>query len=362
MKINILDETIIFEDKNLYPAFPSIIKLDNNKYLVSFRLAPKIKKHYSHLHSLSESMLAVINKNRVDKVFEFAQDDEAAKQDAQLFRIDDKTIMAYYFRYTFHPMNEKELFKDYTFIEYDSTIALLSGIGVCISYDNGETFSSPYIIKINNDNTIMTNFAIRGSMCKLNNNEILAPIYAYKKNINKNNSKYQCYIISTKDLINWKLKSFLAETDYKKINEKKSKIEYVEPSLLNYKNNVIAFIRTHVNNEYALTSISYSRKFITENNMRIATIPIGYADGLRRQLSNKGIVIVNNQKAPILGNICMDSCMIDVTNIENIEVGTDVYIWDNDIRTLEDIANECNTINYEILSTISYRVPRVFIL
>lgn len=259
MKINILDETIIFEDKNLYPAFPSIIKLDNNKYLVSFRLAPKIKKHYSHLHSLSESMLAVINKNRVDKVFEFAQDDEAAKQDAQLFRIDDKTIIAYYFRYTFHPMNEKELFKDYTFIEYDSTIALLSGIGVCISYDNGETFSSPYIIKINNDNTIMKNFAIRGSMCKLNNSEVLAPIYAYKKNINKNNSKYQCYIISTKDLINWKLKSFLAETDYKKINEKKSKIEYVEPSLLNYKNNVIAFIRTHVNNEYAITSISYSK-------------------------------------------------------------------------------------------------------
>ena len=118
MKINILDETIIFEDKNLYPAFPSIIKLDNDKYLVSFRLAPKIKKHYSHLHSLSKSMLAVINKNRVEKVFEFAQDDEAAKQDAQLFRIDDKTIMAYYFRYTFHPMNEKELFKDYTFIEY----------------------------------------------------------------------------------------------------------------------------------------------------------------------------------------------------------------------------------------------------
>ncbi|WP_240516499.1 sialidase family protein [Brachyspira sp. G79] len=204
-------------------------------------------------------MLAVINKNRVERIFEFAKDDEAAKQDAQLFRIDDKTIMAYYFRYTFHPINEKELFKDYTFIEYDSTIALLSGIGVCISYDNGETFSSPYIIKINNENDIMKNFAVRGSMCKLNNNEVLAPIYAYKKNINKNNFKYQCYIISSKDLINWKLKTFLAETDLRKINRKKSKIEYVEPSLFNYKNNVIAFIRTHINNEYAFTSISYSK-------------------------------------------------------------------------------------------------------
>lgn len=109
------------------------------------------------------------------------------------------------------------------------------------------------------------------------------------------------------------------------------------------------------------TSISYSRKFISKSNMIIATIPIGYADGLRRQLSNKGTVVVNNQKAKIIGNICMDSCMIDVTNIKNVGVGTDVYIWDNDIRTLEDIANECNTINYEILSTISDRVPRIFI-
>lgn len=108
------------------------------------------------------------------------------------------------------------------------------------------------------------------------------------------------------------------------------------------------------------TSISYSRKFITEGNMKIATIPIGYADGLRRDLSNKGTVVINNQKARILGSVCMDSCMVDVTNIKNVKVGTDVYIWDNEIRTLDDIANECNTINYEILSTISNRVPRIF--
>lgn len=95
--------------------------------------------------------------------------------------------------------------------------------------------------------------------------------------------------------------------------------------------------------------------------MKVATIPIGYADGLRRELSNKGVVIVNDQKAPIIGNICMDSCMIDITNIDNVDINTDVYIWDNDIRTLEDISKECNTINYEILSTISYRVPRIYI-
>lgn len=275
MGINILDEAVIFEDKKIYAAFPSIIKLNNNKCLISFRTAPKINKHYSHLHSLSKSMLAYVNLNnlKTEKVFEFAEEDDAAKQDAQLFRIDEKTIMAYYFRYTFHPMNEKELFKDFTFIEYDNTIALLSGIGVCISYDNGKSFSKPYIIKIDEDNfNIMKHFAARGSICKLNN-ELLFPIYAYKNNKNKNNSKYQCFIISSKDLINWKLKTFLCESDFKNIksdfkniNGKKSKIEYAEPSLLNYKNNIIAFIRTHIDNEYGLTSISYLKDIKTSKN------------------------------------------------------------------------------------------------
>jgi len=108
-------------------------------------------------------------------------------------------------------------------------------------------------------------------------------------------------------------------------------------------------------------SISYSRKFISKDKMRIATIPIGYADGLRRDLSNKGEVVVNNQIVPIIGNICMDSCMIDITNVKNVTVGEDVYIWDNNNITLEDISDKCNTINYEILSTISYRVKREFL-
>lgn len=109
------------------------------------------------------------------------------------------------------------------------------------------------------------------------------------------------------------------------------------------------------------TSIGYSRKFITKKSMKIATIPIGYADGLRRDLFEKGEVVINNKKCKIVGNICMDSCMVDVSDIENVYVGMDVYIFDNDIITLEELARKCNTINYEILSTISYRVPRKFV-
>lgn len=108
------------------------------------------------------------------------------------------------------------------------------------------------------------------------------------------------------------------------------------------------------------TSIGYSRGFITKRKTKIATIPIGYADGLKRVLSNKGHVIINNTKVPIIGNICMDSFMADVTELDKISVGDDVYIWDNKIITLEEIAKQCNTINYEILSTISDRVPRIF--
>lgn len=108
-------------------------------------------------------------------------------------------------------------------------------------------------------------------------------------------------------------------------------------------------------------SVSYSKKFISEKKMKVATIPIGYADGLRRQLLNIGEVVINDKKVKIIGTICMDSCMIDVTDIPNVKVGDIVYLWDNKNITLDEIAEKCNTINYEILSTISDRVPRIFI-
>ena len=107
-------------------------------------------------------------------------------------------------------------------------------------------------------------------------------------------------------------------------------------------------------------SVSYSRKFIADKNMTLATIPIGYADGLRRDLFNKGKVTINGKLANIIGSICMDSCMVDITDIEDAKVGDTVYIWDNKLISLENIANDCDTINYEILSIISYRVPRIY--
>lgn len=108
-------------------------------------------------------------------------------------------------------------------------------------------------------------------------------------------------------------------------------------------------------------AVSYSKKYVADKKIKIATIPIGYADGIRRELTNKGDVVINNKKAKIVGAVCMDSFMADVTEIENVKVGTEVYIWDNDKINVEEIAKKYNTINYEILTGISYRVPRIFI-
>lgn len=108
------------------------------------------------------------------------------------------------------------------------------------------------------------------------------------------------------------------------------------------------------------TSIGYSRSYITEKETKVATIPIGYADGLRRDLSNKGSVLIDGKKVPVIGKICMDSFMADVTELNNPQIGDDVWIWDNENITLEEVANMCGTINYEIMSTISNRVPRIF--
>lgn len=107
-------------------------------------------------------------------------------------------------------------------------------------------------------------------------------------------------------------------------------------------------------------SISYCRSFVANKKMRVATIGCGYADGVNRLLSNKGYVSLNGKRCKILGNICMDSFMIDVSNVE-CNVGDCVYIFDNDLVTVDEVASICETISYEIISTISDRVPRIFV-
>ena len=127
---------------------------------------------------------------------------------------------------------------------------------------------------------------------------------------------------------------------------------------LTLKSNVV-HVKTLPKGKY----ISYGRNYVTEKESIIATLPIGYADGYTRMLTNKAKVIVNGKLAPIVGNICMDQCMIDVTHIPNIKVGDEVILIGEDGENkfnADDIAKLLGTINYEVLCMISKRVPRVY--
>lgn len=106
-------------------------------------------------------------------------------------------------------------------------------------------------------------------------------------------------------------------------------------------------------------SVGYGRRFVANRKSKIATIPIGYADGIRRAWGNEvGYVIINNKKAAIVGAICMDMMMIDVTEID-CEIGTEVLIFGEQLRVTE-IAKFWNTIPYEVMTGISQRVKRIF--
>ena len=110
--------------------------------------------------------------------------------------------------------------------------------------------------------------------------------------------------------------------------------------------------------------ISYGRTFKTERESVIATIPIGYADGYSRSLSGKVKVIVNGKFASVVGRICMDQCMIDVTDIDDVKVGDEVILIgeDNGIQyNADDMAKDLGTINYEVLCMIKQRIPRLYI-
>lgn len=110
--------------------------------------------------------------------------------------------------------------------------------------------------------------------------------------------------------------------------------------------------------------ISYGRTFKTERESIIATLPIGYADGFTRLLFQKAKVIVNGKLAPVVGRICMDQCMIDITGIDGVNIGDEVILIGedeyNNVITADDIAKQIGTISYEIVCAISKRVPRVY--
>ena len=107
--------------------------------------------------------------------------------------------------------------------------------------------------------------------------------------------------------------------------------------------------------------ISYDYSYVAEKDMKIGTVLCGYSDGIPRILSNKGYVYVNGKKANILGKICMDQCIVDLTDIKDVSMDSEVIFYGNNGPKLLDVANLADTNRNELLSIVSRRVARVYI-
>ena len=106
--------------------------------------------------------------------------------------------------------------------------------------------------------------------------------------------------------------------------------------------------------------VSYGKEYIANNVAKIATVPIGYADGYLRALAKKAKIAVGEKLFPIAGRICMDQCMIDVSDVNNINRGDEALIFGDGAVTVDDIARWLGTINYEITCMLGHRVPRIY--
>ena len=119
----------------------------------------------------------------------------------------------------------------------------------------------------------------------------------------------------------------------------------------------------YVKSVEAGTGISYNSTYITEQDSVIATIPVGYGDGYPRQLSSKGRVLIHGKSAPIVGRVCMDQFMVDVTDIPDVKEGDKVTLIGQDgdeSISIEEVANLAGSFNYELVCDIGKRVPRVY--
>ena len=109
-------------------------------------------------------------------------------------------------------------------------------------------------------------------------------------------------------------------------------------------------------------SVSYGGDFVASEGRTVATVPIGYADGLWRSLAREGLYPeVRGKRAPIIGRVCMDQCMLDVSHIENAAVGDVVTVYGDPAEPIDALAERCGTIPYELICSLGERLPRVYL-
>jgi alanine racemase len=112
------------------------------------------------------------------------------------------------------------------------------------------------------------------------------------------------------------------------------------------------------------TPISYGCTWRSQREATIATVPVGYADGYSRGLSNKGMMLVGGRRVPIVGRVCMDLTMVDVTEVKGVKIGDEVVVvgrQGNAAISADEVAAWNETINYEVVAALTARVPRVYL-
>ncbi len=109
------------------------------------------------------------------------------------------------------------------------------------------------------------------------------------------------------------------------------------------------------------TPISYGLAFYTQRASRIATLPVGYADGWSRSLANRAKVLVKGQRATVVGRVCMDQCMVDVTDVSGVAAGDEALLFGGEELPVEEVARHMGTIHYEVICMIGKRVPRSYV-
>ncbi len=121
---------------------------------------------------------------------------------------------------------------------------------------------------------------------------------------------------------------------------------------------------SHVKTVPPGTGLSYGLTHVTDGESRIATVPVGYADGYRRGLSNVGEVLIGGRRAPLVGRVCMDQCMVDVTGAGQVFAGDTATLFgdgSNGAPTVDEVARRLGTIAHEVTCGVGRRVPRVYI-
>jgi len=140
-----------------------------------------------------------------------------------------------------------------------------------------------------------------------------------------------------------------------------------EVNMDEYKFEICVTLKARVANVKTIEAgegVGYGHLFSTEKPTVIGTIPLGYADGYSRLLSNKGYIVVKGVKCPILGKVCMDQFMVDLSGVENPQIGDEAIIYGDGTdgaMTAEDVANMRGTISYEVLTNLGKRLPKIYV-